>query len=96
MQNYKTETIAEKAQLQYVMSRADLEAALESIVEKYISRREAMKVPKMLTAAETSEMCHVSRMTLHRWEKTGYLVPIHNGKMLRYRENDVRRIMEGR
>lgn len=55
----------------------------DSKAETYISRDKAM------------EILGVSSVTLWRWKKMGYLVPIIVGGKCRYRMSDIRRIMEG-
>ncbi len=55
----------------------------DSKAETYISRDKAM------------ENLGVSSVTLWRWKKMGYLVPITVGANDRYRMSDIRRIMEG-
>lgn len=44
---------------------------------------------KLLTADEVCTELKVSRMTLHRWNKMGYLPCIHVGKSVRYRRSDI-------
>lgn len=45
------------------------------------------------TAAEVAAMLGVSKITLHRWEKDGYLKPVRiGGGLVRYKEEDVQQI----
>ena len=46
------------------------------------------------SADKVAEMLDVSRPTLWRWEKIGYLVPIRVGGKVRYKMSDVKRIIE--
>ena len=55
----------------------------DSKAETYVSREKAM------------EILDVSSVTLWRWKKMKYLVPIIVGGKCRYRMSDIRRIMEG-
>lgn len=51
---------------------------------------------RLLSAAEVAELLGVTRVTLHRWEKSGYLVPQRVGGMVRYMAADVERIKNDR
>lgn len=44
---------------------------------------------------KVAEILDVDLSTLHRWGKSGYLVPIEVGGKRRYRMSDVKRILEG-
>lgn len=55
----------------------------DSKAETYVSREKAM------------EILDVSSVTLWRWKKMKYLVPIIVGGKCKYRMSDIRRIMEG-
>lgn len=46
------------------------------------------------SAYKVAEILDVSRPTLWRWEKIGYLVPIRVGGKVRYKMSDVKRIIE--
>ena len=49
----------------------------------------------LLRAKEVMSVIDVSRTTLVRWEAAGYLVPIRIGGRLRYKIEDVERIIKG-
>lgn len=49
---------------------------------------------ELLTIDEVSEMLKVSKMTLHRWDKSGFLKKIDIGGHRRYRRSDVEAITE--
>lgn len=51
---------------------------------------------RYLTKNEAAEMLKVSRQTLVRWEKAGYLVPVKVGNAHRYRVEDVEAQRDGR
>lgn len=42
------------------------------------------------------EMLDVSKPTLWRWEKSGYLLPVRIGGKVRYKMSDVKRLLEER
>jgi len=48
---------------------------------------------RLLTIAEVMERLRISRATLGRWNKTDKLRAVKLGKAVRYREEDVQRIM---
>jgi hypothetical protein len=50
---------------------------------------------KYLTKEEAKRMCEVCDATLWHWNKRGYLKAIKVGNKVRYRQSDVRRILEG-
>jgi hypothetical protein len=50
---------------------------------------------KYLTKEEVKQMCEVCDATLWHWNKRGYLNAIKVGNKVRYRQSDVRRILEG-
>ena len=51
---------------------------------------------KYLTAEETAQMLGVDKSTLWRWNKCNYLTNVKIGSKVRYRESDVRNLMERR
>lgn len=44
---------------------------------------------ELLTTSEVIGILKVSRPTLSRWQKSGYLVPIKTGGRCRYRQSDI-------
>lgn len=50
---------------------------------------------KYLTKEEVKRLCEVCDATLWHWNKKGYLKAIKVGNRVRYRQSDVRRILEG-
>lgn len=51
---------------------------------------------ELLTIDEVADMLKVSKMTLHRWDKSGILQKVDVGGMRRYRRSDVEAIIEKR
>ncbi len=45
------------------------------------------------SADKVAEMLSVSKPTLWRWEKSGYLIPVRIGGKVRYKMSDVKRIL---
>ena len=76
-----------------VINAADLkEFALELMDECAKSRK---KSDNFLTIAETVEKYGISKPTLWRWSKDGYLPKVKLGGKCFYRESDITKLMEG-
>ncbi len=76
--------LVEANQLLIDNARKDLEQKIaESKVEEYLSIEKVMG------------MLDVSKVTLWRWNKLGYLCPINVGAKRWYRMSDVKKILEG-
>lgn len=77
----------------------DLLEAVEYCIEK--SRKE---LEQLITDAntetypsieQTTKILDVTKTTLWRWQKSGYLVPLEVGGKRRYRMSDINAILEG-
>ena len=80
----------------YMISAADLERILRNLVNDLISEREEVKKETYISANQVSNLLEVSKSTLWRWEKENYLVPVRVGNKLRYKESEVKQLMEGK
>lgn len=80
----------------YMVSAADLERILRDLVNDLISEREEVKKETYISANQVSNLLGVSKSTLWRWEKENYLVPVRIGNKLRYKESEVKQLMEGK
>lgn len=90
------ELIKTGANVQVVVTPADLEEFARSIFNKAMAARQAeKKEEKYLTPDEVAEMLGVSTNTLWRWDKENYLIPIKVGRKSRYKLSDVNKILEG-
>lgn len=79
-----------------VISAADLkEFALELMDECTNSSKSGNRSDKYLTIAETVEKYGISKPTLWRWSKNGYLPKVKLGSKCFYRESDITKLMEG-
>ena len=79
-----------------VISAADLkEFALELMDECANSSKSRKKSDNYLTIAETVEKYGISKPTLWRWSKDGYLPKVKLGGKCFYRESDIIKLMEG-
>ena len=86
-------------QIQYVIGKDDLKEILSEIVDKRIDFiidvwNETYRDEALISADKAAEMLDVSRPTLWRWEKLGYLIPMKIGGKLRYRLSDVKNIIK--
>lgn len=50
--------------------------------------------PRMLTAPEVAALFRVTPATVYRWAKTGKLAAITVGGTVRFREDEVRRLLD--
>ena len=79
-----------------MISAADLEHILRNLINDLISEREEVKKETYISANQVSNLLGVSKSTLWRWEKENYLVPVRVGNKLRYKESEVKQLMEGK
>ena len=79
-----------------MVSAVDLEHILRNLINDLISEREEVQKETYISASQVSTLLGVSKSTLWRWEKESYLVPVRVGNKLRYRESEVKQLMEGK
>ena len=53
------------------------------------------KAETYLSSEKVMQMMEISKSTLWRWKKRGYLVPVRLGNNDRYKFSDIKKIMEG-
>jgi predicted DNA-binding transcriptional regulator AlpA len=86
-------------QIQYVIGKDDLREILNEIIDERIAlfekRNEEKRNEELVTYDRVMELLGVSKATIWRWKKRGYLVPIRIGGNDRYRMSDIKKIMEG-
>ena len=76
-----------------MVSPEDFASAVETAISKamtFSKRKETF-----LTIEEAASRLGVSRSTLWRWDKDGYLKKIKRGKKITYRLSEVERIING-
>ena len=84
--------------VQLVVSAADLKEFALSLIEDARSMEKTEQPAKgdeFLTSEEVMRIVKVKKVTLWRWAKEKYLVPVKVGKSNLYRKSDVQRITEG-
>lgn len=78
----------------FIVSAQDLKNAIDASIQQAI--QELMgNMPmsdNLVPLKEVAETLNVSRCTLNRWNKDGYLVPIKIGRKVFYRQNDINKI----
>lgn len=80
------------------VSAADLKEFALSLIEDARSMEKTEQPAKgdeFLTSEEVMRIVKVKKVTLWRWAKEKYLVPVKVGKSNLYRKSDVQRITEG-
>ncbi len=95
------ELITSGANVAIMVNVADLreffrECSDERQAERAKHETERVKDSEMLSLYDVMAKFNVSKPTLWRWQKTGYLVPIKIGRKLFYRVSDVSKLMEGK
>ena len=48
---------------------------------------------ELLTVRQTMDLLRVARSTIYRWEQSGVLVPVRIGGIVRYRRDDLERLL---
>ena len=89
----------EKSSIKLEVSGEDLWEFSNELINRAKSELSAeyaeARKEKYLTKEEVKRMCEVCDATLWHWNKRGYLKAIKVGNKVRYRQSDVRRILEG-
>ncbi len=85
------------------MDYEDLMRAFEEFADKVADKvKAAAPAPagtddqELMTAKEVRTMIGVTDKTLHVWNKTGFLPRIRIGGVVRYRREDVERVVQNR
>ncbi len=68
---------------------------LKEFANELIEKAKSLRSPKgevYLSRGEVISLLGVSPTTLWNWSKTGYLVPIKQGRKVVYRESDIKRL----
>lgn len=82
------------ANVQLVINALDLKEAFLQWNEEMKQSEPVQKEEGYLTAKETADKLGVDLSTLWRWDRSGYLKKIKVGNKVRYRESDIRKLME--
>ncbi len=91
------EQLKNGSNVMFVLSGGDLkEFALALISEAQKSKESEMKDEVYLSADEAAKELQVTKPTLWRWDKNGYLQPVKVGRKCLYRLSDINSLREGR
>ena len=89
-----TESFLTKGQnVQIVLSIDDLRTVIYNILDEREAEKQSDE-EKLLTASEVCQRLKISKPTLHRWKKTGYIKSTKVRGSLRFRESDVVKFLE--
>jgi predicted DNA-binding transcriptional regulator AlpA len=81
----------------FIVTDEQIKDFAQSLIEKakcaFRDEAEQAAMNNLLTPDDVVEMYHISKPTLWRWAKAGYLVPIPIGGKRRYRKADVDNII---
>ncbi len=85
--------------MQYILIEEEIVQRLEQKLDLLIDARKASsEVPvrtKPYTIPEICEMFGVCQRTVHNWENEGILPPMHIGRRVYFRTQDVERLANG-
>ena len=80
----------------HVFTDEQLEAYSTNLINKIISLKEQVAPEEeYVTMDEVSSKLQVTKTTLWRWAKVGYLNPIKVGGKSFYKSSDINKLMEG-
>lgn len=84
----------------YQVNRDDLRELITQVVQdavRGLQGSEDNTTPVgLLTKKEVMAQLHVTAMTLHRWDKSGYLPMKHVGRKVFYSGTDVERVLKNK
>lgn len=90
------ELLSSGAQVSITITPADLEEFALTIIDKVNQAREQEQQPESyMTPDEVARVFDVTKNTLWRWDKIGYLKPVRCGRRLHYKRSDVTKLLDG-
>lgn len=75
---------------------SDLREFFASVVAEAEAAKPSEEEEKYLSADEVAKELQVTKPTLWRWDKIGYLQPIKIGRRIMYRLSDINNLREGK
>lgn len=89
------EILNSNANIQISVGIAELKEFALCVANEIMARYEKQPEEVYWTADQTAKRFQVDKSTLWRWAKQNYLIPIKVGGKTRYKESDIKKIMEG-
>lgn len=86
--------IEQEKNVQIVVNAADLKELILEWANEKDSQIQAMKADVHLTTAEAAFALKITKTTLWRWEKAGYLMPVKVAGKKYYKKSDIDRILQ--
>lgn len=84
------------ANVSLTISVADLKTFMEDVAEMMENQKKAQEYDVTMTQREVCDYLGVSKATLYRWEKIGYLLPCSRvGNRPMYRKSTVENLKKG-
>ena len=81
------------ANVQIVVSLDDLRQVFKEMTSE-MCQKPKEKGNELMTVDEVTQMLHINRVTVWRWERDGYLKPKKIGRKKYYRQSDIERLAE--
>ena len=78
-----------------MVTGAELEEAFRTILSELLAERAAESQEMKIPRRDVARRLGVDPSTLWRWDKSGYLKPVRQGRKVFYRESDVIDLEEG-
>ncbi len=89
------ELLTSEAHVAIMVTPADLKEFAASIINEVLATKNEQKpVEEYLSPNETALQLGVSKNTLWRWGKTGYLSPVKIGRKIVYKQSEINKIKE--
>lgn len=85
-------TLGAKPNVQYVIDADSLQRILKSVIGETLAELRSQDRETYLSSDEVMALLKVSKATLWRWERKGYLVPVRFGRKVLYKESDIKQI----
>lgn len=89
-----TTTLLQGTNTLLVLNKNDLQELVFSLLDEWQSKQQQKPEEKYLSREEVCELLSVTKPTLWRWAKRGYLMPVKVGNRPLYRQSDIDKLMQ--
>ena len=82
-----------------MLTVGQLREVIKSFIDEAIKSVVSVKendIDSLLTTEEACEYLRISRPTIHRWKREGFIPHIRIGNNIRYRESDLREVLQSK